>query len=269
MITSRDNPHLKQARAVRKGKIPGQMFIEGLRLCEETVRSGTGITQVLYTSDFALEPRGKSLLAELKKRDIHPLIIPEKLLASITDTKSPQGIVILAEKPQSDGRFLAERAAEKSGGLSLVVVLHEINNPANLGAILRTAEAAGAAGVIITSNSADPFSPKALRGAMGASLRLPVWYGVEFFEAIEWAKSNRMTAACADIKGSLSYTEINWKEPHVLVIGSEARGLKPEEIALCDESFKIPMAEPVESLNAAVAAGIILFEARRAALQQT
>jgi len=269
MITSRDNPHLKHARAVRKGKVDGQMFIEGLRLCKEAAGSRIDITQVLYTSNFALEPRGRDLLAELKKRDIHPLLIPEKLLDSVTDTKSPQGIVILAEKPPSDGSVLRQRAAEKSGALSLVVVLHEINNPANLGAILRAAEAAGVTGVIITGNSADPFSPKALRGAMGASLRLPLWYGVSFSEAAQWAKSSGMTIACADVGGSFSYTEVNWKEPHALVIGSEAHGLNAEEIALCDESFRIPMAAPVESLNAAVAAGIILFEARRAALQQT
>ncbi len=278
MITSRDNPHLKHARAVRKGNVSNQMFIEGLRLGEEAVRAGVAITEVFYTSDFALEPRGKDLLTALKSRDIHPLMIPETLLDSITDTKTPQGIVILAEKPQSDGntlsRRLAEKAenagnAEKMNGLPLVIVLHEMNNPANLGAILRTAEAAGAAGAIVTNNSADPFSSKALRGAMGASLRLPIWHGAEFFESVEWAKRARMTVACADIKGSFSYLEINWKKPHLLVIGSEAHGLTAAEIAVCDESFKIPMDEGVESLNAAVAAGIVLFEARRQFRQQT
>lgn len=264
MITSRDNPHLKHARAVRKGNVSDQMFIEGLRLGEEAVKAGVAITEVFYTSDFALEPRGKDLLTALKSRDIHPLIIPETLLDSITDTKSPQGIVILAKKPQSDGNTLSRRIAEKVNGLPLVVVLHEMNNPANLGAILRTAEAAGAAGAIVTNNSADPFSSKALRGAMGASLRLPIWHGAEFFESVEWAKRDQMTVACADIKGSFSYLEINWKKPHLLVIGSEAHGLTAEEIAVCDESFKIPMDAAVESLNAAVAAGIVLFEARRA-----
>ena len=242
------------------------MFLEGLRLCEEGAQSGVAITAVFYTSDFALEARGKALLTELKNRDIHPLIIPEKILDSITDTRSPQGIVILAKKPQSGGDDLSARIGENSNSLSLVVVLHEMNNPSNLGAVLRTAEAAGAAGAIITSNSADPFSSKALRGAMGASLRLPVWYGAEFAEAVEWAKRNKMAVACAAVQAGLSYLEIDWQKPHALVIGSEAHGLSAEEIALCDESFSIPMEAPVESLNAAVAAGIILFEARRAVI---
>ncbi len=271
MITSRDNPHLKHARAVRKGKVSTEMFIEGLRLCEEAVRSNVGsplgsnivITSVLYTPDFAVEPRGKALLAKLKERGIDGLLVPEKLLDSVTDTSSPQGIVITAEKPVSDSSVLAGKLA-RHGNLPLVMILHEMNNPANLGAILRTAEAAGAVGAIITKNSADPFSPKALRGAMGASLRLPVWYGAEFSEAVDWARQNEMTVACADINGKTSYLDIDWQKPHALVIGSEAHGLMADEIAMCGESFHIPMAKTVESLNAAVAAGIVLFEARRA-----
>jgi TrmH family RNA methyltransferase len=259
MITSRDNPQLKHARAVRKGKVSAQMFIEGARLSEEAARSGVNITSVFYTSDFALDPRGKVLLAQLKDRNTETLLIPEKLLESLSDTNSPQGIVMLAEKPRSDESVMARRP----GSLSLVVILHEMNNPANLGAILRTAEAAGAGGIIVTKNSADPFSPKALRGAMGASLRLPLWCGLSFSEAIVWAKENGMRIACADTNGQVSYLDIDWHAPHALVIGSEAHGLRDAEIALCDESFQIPMAEPVESLNAAVAAGIVLFEARR------
>jgi TrmH family RNA methyltransferase len=268
MITSRDNPRLKHARAVRKGKISTEMFLEGLRLCEEAVRSDVRVTDALYTSDFALEPRGKTLLAELKARGIETLLIPEKLLDSVTDTPSPQGVVILAEKPQNPlDRF--DALVKTPGGMSLLVILHEINNPANLGAILRTAEAAGALGLIVTKNSADPFSAKALRGAMGTSLRMPVWYGAEFAEAVDWAKQNKMAVACADVRGGVSYTDVDWQKPRALVIGSEANGLTPAEIALCDESFRIPMAEPSESLNAAVAAGVILFEARRQFRQQT
>jgi TrmH family RNA methyltransferase len=268
MIISRDNPHLKHARAVRKGKISAEIFIEGLRLCEEAVSSHLKITSALYTSDLALEPRGKTLLTGLKARNTEMLLLPERLLDSVTDTKSPQGIVILAEKPESDGGALSEHLERQPDGLSLIVILHEMNNPANLGAILRTAEAAGAVGAIVTQNSADPFSPKALRGAMGASLRLPVWHGAAFSDAVAWAKQNKLRVVCADTGGAASYLDIDWKMPHALIIGSEAHGLGVEKIALCDESFRIPMAEPVESLNAAVAAGIVLFEARRQFRQQ-
>lgn len=266
MITSKDNPHLKHARAVRAGKIPDQMFIEGLRLCEEADNSGIGIVEVLYTSDFADDARGKALLARVKNRRLQSVLVADNLLDSVTDTKTPQGIVIIAEKPKADKDSFAKQLGEKSSDVPLVLILHEMNNPSNLGAILRTAEAAGAAGVIVTKKAADPFSPKSLRGAMGANLRMPIWDGANFSEAIEWAKGQNMLTVCADINGKSSYTEIEWKTPHALVIGSEAHGLSKEELALCDESFRIPMAAPVESLNAAVAAGIVLFEARRAAL---
>ena len=266
MITSRDNPYLKHARAVRKGKVSAEMFIEGLRLCEEAVRSRVNITGVLYTSDFSLDPRGKALLAELKDRETETLLIPEKLLDSVTDTRSPQGIVILAEKPANDRLRLSDALRENIGGLPLIVVLHEMNNPANVGAILRTAEAAGAAGAILTKTSSDPFSPKALRGSMGGSLRLPIWHDVDYDDALYWCAGHHLLIACADINGKFSYTDIDWKKPHALVIGSEAHGLTEQEMVMCDESFRIPMAAPVESLNAAVAAGIVLYEARRGAV---
>src|ERR1044072_1509926 len=102
MITSRDNPHLKHARAVRKGKDSAEMFIEGLLLCEETLLSTVTVPMLLYTPDFAVEPRGKALLAELKTRGTDGLLVPEKLLDSVTDTSLPQGIVITAEKPAGD-----------------------------------------------------------------------------------------------------------------------------------------------------------------------
>jgi TrmH family RNA methyltransferase len=267
MITSRDNSHLKHARAVRGGKVDGRMFLEGLRLCEEAVGSGISIVEARYTSDLSVEPRGHALLNELRSRDVETLLVPEKLLDSVADTKSPQGIALIAETPKTDSGTLAKRLAAISSGLRLVVILHEMNNPSNLGAILRTAEAAGVAAVIVTKFSADPFSPKALRGAMGASLRLPVWFGPTFHEAVDWAKQNGFLAACADIGGNFSYSEISWNSPHALVIGSEASGLSEQEIAACDVSFRIPMAAPVESLNAAVAAGIVMFEARRVAEQ--
>jgi TrmH family RNA methyltransferase len=259
MITSRDNSHLKHARAVRGGKSPGEIFLEGLRLCEEAVRSGISITEVLYTSDLALEPRGKTLLAALRNIGSEPLLVPEKLLETVSDTNTPQGIVIIAARPAADRSALNIGRGE----LPLIVVLHEMNNPSNLGAVLRTAEAAGVRGVIVSKNSADPFSPKALRGAMGASLRLPVWHGAEFAEAVQYCKQNKMAVTCADVNGKLAYTEIDWQKPCALVIGSEAHGLSDADIALCDHSFRIPMAGPVESLNAAVAAGIVMFEARR------
>ena len=232
---------------------PGLIFIEGLRLAEEAIKSGLNIKETFYTAKFSISERG----AELLNQTHNPTEISENVFASLADTKQPQGIVLIAEKPASGKARMEENTA------GLFLMLHEINNPANLGAILRTAEAAGVAGIILTKNSADAFSPKALRGSMGASLRLPAWDSAEFQEAINWAKTKSIKTIASDISGKKSYTDLDWSKPCLLILGSEAHGLSAEELALIDETVLIPMENNVESLNIGVAAGIILFEAKK------
>ena len=186
--------------------------------------------------------------------------LPDKIFRSIADTEQPQGIVLIAKRPKTSIENIESRIT--SALLPIVIFLKEINNPSNLGAILRTAEAAGVAGVIVSKNSADVFSPKALRGAMGASFRLPVWDNAGFDEVLRWAKRKLVTTA-ADVSVSAGYTQIDWKTPRLLIFGSEAHGLNPSELEQINEMITIPMENAVESLNLAVSAGIILFEAKR------
>lgn len=128
---------------------------------------------------------------------------------------------------------------------------------------MRTAEAVDVSGVILTKNSADVFSPKAIRGAMGASLRLPLWTNADFTEALQWSRAKNLKSICADVNAEKIYTEVDWNVSRLLVFGSEAHGLSAAERAAVEESLLIPMANGVESLNIAVACGIILYEARR------
>lgn len=257
-ITSRDNSRLKHARAVRDGRVDGEIFVEGARLAEEAV-DFLEITDIFYTSDFAETERGIELLK--KFLNFKSAFISQKLLESISDTKTPQGVVLLARKPKTGKKILEEKL--KSVSAALFIVLHELNNPANAGAILRTAEAAGAAGAILTRKSADVFAPKSLRAAMGAAFRLPLWTNADFEDAIEFFRAHKIKTVCADIRAAKKHTEIDWRASSALIVGSEARGLTPEEIAATDEQTKIPMKPTVESLNAAVAAGIVLYEAAR------
>lgn len=287
-ITSKDNGRLKTARAARDGRTRDALFIEGLRLAEEAASADLQINDYFFTDEFAANPRGAALLEKL--RETNGARVSAKLLESIAETKTPQGIVVLAARPETK-KFVSE--AEKSGkgetaekakaqfdsknshALSslrlfsfsysppLFVVLHELNNPANIGAILRTAEAAGASGVILTENSADAFAPKSLRAAMGSAFRLPLWTNAKFVEAIEFCRANQIKTVCAELSAGKTHTEIDWTLPRALIIGSEARGLSAEEIAQANEGLRIPMRAPVESLNAAVACGVILYEAAR------
>lgn len=258
-ITSRDNSLLRQARAVRDGKIEELIFVEGLRLCDEARRSKLNIEAVIVSEELLRKERVAGTIAELSGVSKRTASVSEKLLESISYTKTPQGIVVLAERPDSSETHLAASLTAEP----LLVVLHQINNPVNVGAILRTAEAAGATGVIATKNTSDPFSPKSLRGAMGSAFRLPIWSGASYDEAIEWGREREIAAVCADADADTDYTDVDWTRAIALVLGPESAGFNTEELMNADRSVRIPMRGLAESLNVSVAAGILLFEAAR------
>jgi len=185
--------------------------------------------------------------------------VSEKLLATISFTKTPQGIILLAKQPES-GKPKLEIS---EGRTPLLVVLHGLNNPVNVGAIMRSAEAAGATGIITTANTADPFSPKSLRGAMGSAFRLPIWKGATYLDALGWCAAHNIQTVGADVEASVLYTDIDWTTPRALIVGPESTGLTPEDVGAADEAVKIGMHGEVESLNVGVAAGILLYEAAR------
>ncbi|HYY41607.1 MAG TPA: RNA methyltransferase, partial [Pyrinomonadaceae bacterium] len=145
----------------------------------------------------------------------------------------------------------------------LVVIMHRINNPANAGAMLRVAEAAGATGVIATAGTVDLFSPKSLRGAMGSAFRLPLWPGAQLDEALNWCAARGIVTVATDLRAELTHTEFDWTRPHALVMGAEAHGLAPQESAAAATHLRIPMRPPVESLNVATALAVVLYEAAR------
>lgn len=274
-ITSKDNSKIKLARGIVTGNDEEFILLEGLRLCEEALRSDVEIVDALFTRRFHESERGAVLLAGLTEKlgeddritaEEALCEVDEKIFESVTDTKTSQGIALICRRPASD--FAAFSAHSRFGdrsanGPMLFVALHRIGNPSNLGAILRTAEAAGVDGVIVTKGSSDAFSVKALRSALGANLRLPLWTGSTLEEVADWAKSNGYLMTAADAHSKTSYTDLDWSASRVLVFGSEAHGLSDGESNLIGETITIPMENDVESLNLAVSCGILLYEARR------
>jgi TrmH family RNA methyltransferase len=254
-ITSRDNSLLRQVRAVRDGKVDELIYVEGLRLCEEALRSRLTIEAVVVSEELLRKERVAAVIQELSQASKRFGSVSEKLLESVSYTKTPQGIIVLAQRPES--------SEIQVGTNPLLVVLHQINNPVNVGAILRTSEAAGAAGVIATKNTSDPFSPKSLRGAMGSAFRLPIWSGLSYIEVIEWCRQRGIAIICAAVEATTAYTEIDWSRPSALILGPESTGLTAKELELADRRVSIPMKGMAESLNVAVAGGVLLFEAAR------
>ncbi|CAN5250612.1 RNA methyltransferase [soil metagenome] len=255
-ITSRENRRLIYARKVRDGKESGQIFIEGRRLVTEALRSDIRINDCFFAEGF--EHGG--LLDPIAEKGIDIWKLRDSLFRSIAATKQPQGIVLLADHPINPIKdFNLPQVS-----VPVFLFLNEINNPSNLGAILRSVEAAGAGGVFVSKNSADVFSPKALRASMGAAFRVRVTENADLEEVLGRARAGGLTCLAVDRLAGASYLQIDWKKrPHLLVLGSEAHGLSSSELELIGDGISIPMDNSVESLNLAVAAGIILFEAKR------
>ncbi|MDQ3219733.1 MAG: RNA methyltransferase [Acidobacteriota bacterium] len=262
-IASRENQRLKLARKARDGKAGDKIFIEGLRLAEEALRSQISINECFVSHEFGELKRERELLFKLSVGELQIFEVSDSIFTTIADTKNSQGIILIGDRPPN-GRSLIEKTLGKQyESHSIVIVLDKINDPANVGAIFRTAEAAGVAGVVVSNGSADVFSPKALRAAMGAGFRVPVWENCEVDEVLAWAKDNKLVLTAADVKADILYTKINWQIPRLLVFGSEAHGLDSKLLEKMDEVIQIPMMNGVESLNLSVSCGILLFEALR------
>jgi TrmH family RNA methyltransferase len=257
-INSRRNPLARRARGVRDGRERDSIFVEGVRLCEEALRASVVFEAVLYTRALTEDKRGGELLEGVRAvcQDTH--VVSEDVLESVSDTKTPQGVVALARRPRT-GREVLERTA----GVPLFVVMHRANNPSNAGAALRVAEAAGATGAIFTEGSTDPLSPKSLRGSMGSAFRLPLWTGPTLAEALGWCgeRGIRTVATAADAPSL--HTELDWTGARAVVVGPEAGGLSVDELRAAGEAVRIPMRAPVESLNLATALAVLLYEAAR------
>jgi TrmH family RNA methyltransferase len=204
-----------------------------------------------------------NVLDSLNKSGAAISVISDNLLASISDTVTPQGLVLICERSAVDKESFENKVSQNRSKIPLIVGLFGVNDPSNLGASLRIAEGAGARGLITTTGSADVFSPKCVRASAGSAFRVPIWAGTGGHEVIEWARQQRMTITATAANGTRSYTESDLTGERLLIFGSETHGLDKEVLEMVDECLRIEICEPVESLNLAVTAGIILFEAKR------
>ena len=218
---------------------------------EEALEAGVTPALAFFAPDLSGSRRGRELLAVIEDLSGECFVVTDKVMRALSDTVSPQGI--LAVVP-----FLELPLPEN---LWLVLVVDRVRNPGNLGTILRSAEAAGASQVILTPATVDVYSPKVVRGAMGAHFYLPIATGVSWSEVAEALEDRQILLA--EARGDKVYYEVDWTKPSALIVGSEAEGPSQETERLATERIVIPMQGKAESLNVAVAASVILFEAAR------
>lgn len=261
LITSPVNSKLKHARQVRDGRVPEEIFIEGERLCEEALSADLSLVAAFHAPSPSV--RAQAVLAELERRTCPVYETVAAVLETVTDTVNSQGLVIIAARPKWNVEKIFARAASADATAPLLVCLDAVQDPGNCGTLLRTAEGAGAHGVLALTGTVDAFAPKTLRSAMGSAFRLPMATGLELEDVVGACRARQITLAATAADGPLVYSEYDWMRPTLVILGNEANGISGATLAACDVQLRIPLSPPVESLNVAAAAAVMLFEAAR------
>lgn len=257
-ITSRQNPLVKEWKAMRDDRSAASILLEGPHLVEEALKMSCSLEALIWTPAMQNAP----ILEAAKAKAARLVEVSDAVFDAISDVGSPQGIAAVTQKPVWDWSALVEKLPR------LILVLDGLQDPGNVASIVRTAEAGGAAGIVTTRETARIFSPKVLRGAAGASLRLPSLEHVSEGDIAAKLKDAgcRLFAATMAVKGQASklYTDVDWKKPIALVLGQEGRGVSRERWGVfLDEYTYVPMVDKAESLNAAAAAAVFVYEAHR------
>jgi TrmH family RNA methyltransferase len=239
----------------KKGRSKERKFlIEGLRLCEEAAKSGWPIESVLFTTSFEQKTRGKKLLRKLQKLNADLIPAKSQILAKLSETVTAQGIICVAETRRLPVKDLWER------NLKLNVALDGIRDPGNVGTLIRTADAFGIDGMILSGDTVELFNPKVVRSTMGSIFRLKIVDDVDLQKTVIQLKKRRFKIIGTDVKQGKRIEKLNLSGRTCLLIGSEAEGLSSKLLKLSDGIVRIPTCDKAESLNVAVAGGILLYE---------
>ena len=282
MISSTTNKQVKFVNAlVKKAKTRREedLFVaEGLRMCSEIPKDRI---QTLYISEsFSKTKECKTLREGVK----HIELVTDEVFKSLSDTQTPQGILALVKQyhytldevtgktakekatasgQDADGSVQNRKKQENRKKPALLMVLETIQDPGNLGTILRAGEGAGVTGVVMDANTTDIYNPKVIRSTMGSVLRMPFVYVEDLHETLQELKNRNIRLFAAHLKGKQAYDLEDYTGDTAFLIGNEGNGLTDETAAMADTYVRIPMEGSVESLNAAVAASVLMFEAAR------
>jgi TrmH family RNA methyltransferase len=256
-ITSPENPLIKtigrlQHRGGHRGK--RRFLLEGVKLAREALASGTKIETAVVSQHFHQGASGHSLLSRFEQAGAACARVPDRLFRRLSSLETPEGILLIAKTPTHSLPAL-------SGQLILVVA--GSRDPGNMGMLARIAEAAGTDALVRCRGSANPFQPKALRASMGSLLRIPVYDAGPPEETLPSLSSMGFAVAACVARGGKDYRDADLKSRLALVVGDESTGLSEAVTALSDIRVSVPMKDPVESLNVAFAAGLVLYEAAR------
>ncbi len=258
MISSTGNSLAKQAAALgkraRSRRESGLFLVEGPKMFEELPKDR--VEQVFVTERFLEDPDHQRMVEQVDGKKV--VLVTGEVLKSISDTQTPQGVAAVARQY----RYSLEDIRD-GGAKPLVMFLETIQDPGNLGTILRAGEAAGVTGVIMDRESADIYNPKVIRSTMGSVYRVPCLYVDELGGTVREFKGDGLRLYAAHLDGKHAYDREDYRGACGFLVGNEAKGLRRETADLADAWVRIPMKGNVESLNAAVASALLMFEAAR------
>lgn len=257
VITSKDNEFVKHVKKLKEKKYReeyGEFIVEGIKMLQEAISEQAKIKQIVVCEDCKNSGGiPQDLLYEIAKYDC--VYVNEKVFTQMTDVSNPQGILAIIDKS-------GNKEAEIDFKADLILVLDNIQDPGNMGTILRTADSINLKQILVSKGSSDVYNPKVVRSTMGAIFRVKVIECENLVKTIKELKKHKINVLATDLKTDKSIYDVDYKKSAV-VIGNEANGVSSESLEVVDQRIKIPMLGKTESLNAAVATSIILYEAKR------
>jgi TrmH family RNA methyltransferase len=258
-ISSRQHAIVREFRehAAAADRSGARLLLDGAHLLRDAQRAGADIAIVAVAASKVEHDTEEGMLARaLDAEGADVVVVRDAVFEAMSPVRSPSGVVALVQRPAATAADVCRRAV-------FIVAAADVQDPGNVGALIRAAEAGGAAGVLVCGASANPFSWKAVRGSMGSILRLPVATAPSADTALACMKNLGLHTVAAVPRDGVAPDDVRWSGKVGLLLGSEGAGLDAAVAAACDERVTIPMAAPVESLNVAVAAAILVYAARR------
>ncbi len=260
LISSAANPVVKRMRLLGERKHrrrEGAFVVEGIQPVWQAVEAGAELEVIVVAPALLGDSPAAEMVARQEAAGIRVARVTSDLFARVSARDGPSGLAAIVRAR------LPGLATLRVTPDSVFAALHEIGNPGNLGTIIRTANAAGAAGVVLVGPATDPFDPVAVKASMGALFAVPVAHAANAAEFFAWAAGSGVTVVTTSAKAEVSFWEARYPRPLALLLGAEGTGLPADVLAAGDLQVRIPMTGTAESLNLAVAASLLLYEARK------
>ena len=253
IISSKENEsikHIKKLKDKKQRNISNEYIIEGIKLVQEAIQEKANIKQIVLCNDCEkTESISKELMYEIAKHEC--IYVTNKIFKYLSEVQAPQGILAVIEKNNIDKDIDYTQ--------DIIVVLDDVQDPGNLGTILRTVDSIGMTQILVSKGTADAYNPKVVRSTMGAIFRVKIIECEDLTKTIKEIKKHKFKIVVSSLQTENSIYDIDYQKK-VIVIGNEANGVEPHLQEIADEKIKIPMLGKTESLNASVATGIILYE---------